>query len=80
MSVKEDLDKTLAIVRVLIAEQHKIEQALFIATDTLKTIVCNTEPDAIKHRDYNHLSSDIYDYAHSTLERMNRILRRNTET
>lgn len=35
--------------------------------EALTTIVANTEPDAIKHRDYDHLAKDINDCAKSAL-------------
>ena len=34
----------------------------------LHTIFCNTEPDAIKHRDYDHLAKNICEVARTALE------------
>lgn len=34
----------------------------------LRTIVANTEPDAIRHRDYDHLAKDICDCANTALK------------
>jgi hypothetical protein len=36
--------------------------------EALRTILVNTEPGAIKHRDYDHLAKDIADAARSALE------------
>ena len=38
--------------------QHEI-----IMLGALQTIIAQTEPDAIPHRDYEHLRKDIYDCA-----------------
>lgn len=36
--------------------------------EALHTIFCNTEPDAIKHRDYDHLAKNICEVARAALE------------
>lgn len=35
--------------------------------EALHAIVCNTEPSAIKHRDYDHLAQSIYACARAAL-------------
>ena len=35
--------------------------------DALHAIVCNTEPDAIRHRDYDHLAQNIHACARAAL-------------
>ena len=35
--------------------------------EALHAIVCNTEPSAIKHRDYDHLANAIYVWASAAL-------------
>ena len=41
-------------------ENERLREALF-------AIVCNTEPAAIKHRDYDHLANAIYVWASAAL-------------
>lgn len=36
--------------------------------EALHMIVCNTEPDAIKHRNYDHLAKNIHDCASAALK------------
>ena len=47
-------------IKALRAEVDRLREALF-------AIVCNTEPDAIKHRDYDHLANAIYVWARAAL-------------
>ena len=35
--------------------------------EALHAIVCNTEPSAFKHRNYDHLAQDVYDCARAAL-------------
>lgn len=47
-------------IKALRAEVERLREALF-------AIVCNTEPSAIKHRDYDHLANAIYVWASAAL-------------
>lgn len=53
-----------AEIELLRAENERLREALF-------AIVCNTEPDAIKHRDYDHLANAIYVWASAALGKEN---------
>jgi hypothetical protein len=46
----------------------QLEAALRSARGALATIHNNTEPDAIKHRDYEHLAASIYNCAKDALD------------
>ena len=52
------------VIKALRAENERLREALF-------AIVCNTEPDAIKHRDYDHLANAIYVWASAALGKEN---------
>ena len=43
------------------AEIERLREALF-------TILCNTDPHAIRHRDYDHLAKNIFDCASAALK------------
>ena len=47
-------------IKALRAENERLR-------DALHAIVCNTEPDAIKHRDYDHLANAVYVWASAAL-------------
>ena len=42
-------------------EIERLREALF-------TILCNTDPHAIRHRDYDHLAKNIFDCASAALK------------
>jgi len=44
-----------------ITEIERLREALF-------TILCNTDPHAIRHRDYDHLAKNIFDCASAALK------------
>ena len=43
------------------AEIERLREGLF-------TILCNTDPHAIRHRDYDHLAKNIFDCASAALK------------
>jgi hypothetical protein len=45
----------------------RLEWKITVAKEALWMIVANTEPDAIKHCDYDHLAKDICDCANAAL-------------
>lgn len=50
--------------------EHVIEAADEIERlrEALFTILCNTDPHAIRHRDYDHLAKNIFDCASAALK------------
>jgi hypothetical protein len=59
-SVVLDDGKMDLVNHVAADEIERLREALF-------AIVCNTEPSAIKHRDYDHLANAIYVWASAAL-------------
>ena len=54
-------DKRSGCVCAIAADEiERLREALF-------AIVCNTEPSAVKHRDYDHLANAIYVWASAAL-------------
>ncbi len=58
--IVESLFSIVQDVRRLAAENERLREALH-------AIVCNTEPSAWKHRDYDHLAQSIYACARAAL-------------
>lgn len=58
--IVESLFGIVQDARRLAAENERLREALH-------AIVCNTEPSAIKHRDYDHLANAIYVWASAAL-------------
>jgi uncharacterized membrane protein YccC len=57
-----------SVVKQQAARIEQLEAALRDARGALATIHNNTEPDAIKHRDYGHLAASIYNCAKDALD------------
>lgn len=51
----------LELAEIKDAEIERLREALF-------TILCNTDPHAIRHRDYDHLAKNIFDCASAALK------------
>lgn len=54
------LEAIISLIQSSTAERERLRESL-------QMIVANTEPDAIKHRDYDHLAKDICDCARAAL-------------
>ena len=61
---RADLEDFEAFCKALTKERDDEIERL---REALHTIVCNTEPDAIKHQDYDHLAKNLYDCARAAL-------------
>jgi len=72
-ATKADADKLMLALKSTDTERFALENYALRAQvermrEALQTILANTEPDAIKHRDYDHLATDIADAARAALE------------
>jgi hypothetical protein len=61
------MTKVVVDIETIVTELQRLDAEIRRLREALHTIVCNTEPDAIKHRDYDHLAKDIYDCASAAL-------------
>lgn len=60
MEKEREVERLLDALMQEKRENARLREALF-------AIVCNTEPSAIKHRDYDHLANAIYVWARAAL-------------
>lgn len=60
---QHEREARMSLARLLDEAADEIERL----REALHAIVCNTEPSAIKHRDYDHLANAIYVWASAAL-------------